>query len=124
MLLVIDNYFLNLPEPNRGCMLLLKDVILRQDENITMHWKYKAPFFYYKNKMFCYLWTDKKTTEPYIGFVEGARIESPFLEQGNRTRMKILRINPNVDIELKIIEQLLNTALNFYRKGIIKTKKV
>lgn len=118
----LDDYFLNLSEPNRGCMLSLKDIIISQDENITMHWKYKAPFFYYKNKMFCYLWIDKKTTHPYIGFVEGNRIESHFLEQGNRSRMKILRINPNVDLEVEIIEELLNTALNFYRNGIIKTK--
>lgn len=122
-MLEIDNYFLNLTEPNRGCMLALKDIILRQDKNISMHWKYKAPFFYYKNKMFCYLWTDKKTTHPYIGFVEGGRIDSSYLEQGSRTRMKILRINPNEDLELDIIEELINIALDFYRNGIIKTSK-
>ena len=122
MLLHLDNYFLNLPEPNRECILALKDIILKQDENISMHWKYKAPFFYYKKKMFCYLWTDKKTTHPYIGFVEGGRIDSPNLEQGNRTRMKILKINPNKDLEVKIIEELLNTTLVFYINGTIKTK--
>jgi hypothetical protein len=80
------------------------------------------PFFSYKNKMFCYLWVDKKTGEPYIGFVEGNRMQSKLLEQGNRSRMKILRINPNQDLQIKTIQKLLNEALDFYRKGTIKTK--
>ncbi|MEE9350486.1 MAG: DUF1801 domain-containing protein, partial [Flavobacteriaceae bacterium] len=84
--------------------------------------KYGMPFFCYKGKMFCYLWTDKNTAHPYIGFVEGNRMNSADLEQGNRSRMKIFRINPNADIPLKKIQQLLNIALNFYKDGIIKIK--
>ena len=34
---------------------------------------------YYQQKMFCYLWTDKKTHEPYIGIVEGNKIDHPLL---------------------------------------------
>lgn len=73
--------------------------------------------------MFCYLRLDKKTNEPYIGIVEGNRIDHPLLEKGNRKRMKVMRINPNDDIDIAMINQVLNKALDFYRKGIIKTKK-
>lgn len=69
------------------------------------------------------LWVDTKTGEPYIGIVEGGRIEHPLLEQGNRMRMKILRINPNKDLPIKTIKQILNQALEFYRNGTIKLKK-
>ena len=92
------------------------------DDNITPEWKYKLPFFYYKGKMFCYLWKDKKTGEPYIGIVEGQRIESKYLEQGDRKRMKILRVNPNKDINVEVITSILNQALIFYKNGTIKTK--
>jgi hypothetical protein len=71
--------------------------------------------------MFCYLWIDKKTNEPYILFVEGNYLEHPKLETGNRARMKLFRVNPNEDIPIKTIKSLLNKALNLYKNGIIKT---
>ena len=72
--------------------------------------------------MFCYLWTDKKTNEPYILFVEGKHLKHPALEQGNRSRMKIFIINPNKDIPIDTIKLLLNEALDLYRNGTIKIK--
>ena len=111
MLNELDNFYLEKEEPNRSCLQALRDIIMSLDENITTSWKYKLPFFCYKNKMFCYLWIDKKTTYPYIGIVEGNRISHFALEQGNRKRMKILRINPNEDFP-DYIEEILNEALN------------
>jgi len=77
------------------------------------------PCFCYKKKMFCYLWTDKKTTEPYILFVEGNRLNHPKLETGTRSRMKIFRINPTKNIPINTIESLLNKALDLYKNGTI-----
>ena len=48
--------------------------------------------------MFCYLWTDKKTNDPYLLFVEGQYLDHPKLETGTRKRMKIFRVNPKEDI--------------------------
>ena len=72
--------------------------------------------------MFCYLWIDRKTHEPYVLFVEGQYLKHPELEVGSRKRMKILRINPKEDIPVNIIKDLLNQALDLYRKGAIKIK--
>ena len=119
----LDHFYLDQEEPIKGTLLALKDIILALDSDISPAWKYKAPFFLYKGKMFCYLWIDKKTNEPYIGIVEGLRIEHPILEQGNRSKMKILRVNPNQDIPIKEIQFILNKALDFYRNGTIKTKR-
>jgi hypothetical protein len=120
MLGAIDRFYLEKEEPVKSCLLALKEIIINLDENISTAWKYKVPFFCYKGKMFCYLWIDRKTKEPYIGVVEGNRIEHPSLEQGNRKRMKILRVNSNEDFPVETIELILNHALNFYRNGIIK----
>lgn len=73
--------------------------------------------------MFCYLWTDKKTDAPYILMVEGKYLDHPKLEEGNRSRMKILRVNPNKDLPLQVIENILQKALNLYRTGEIRIKE-
>ena len=92
MLEELYNFYFNKEEPNKSCLLALRSIILEQDKNITETQKYKMHCFCYKNKMFCYLWTDKKTDEPYILFVEGMHLNHPDLEKGNRSRMKIFRI--------------------------------
>jgi hypothetical protein len=71
--------------------------------------------------MCCYLWVDKETEEPYILFVEGKRLSHAKLESGKRSRMKIFRINPLLDIPKDDLEGLLNDALNLYREGVIKS---
>lgn len=116
------NYYLNKEEPNKSCLLALREIIIGIDSNITETTKYGMPCFCYKNKMFCYLWTDKKTDEPYILMVEGKLLNYPELEEGNRSRMKIFRINPNQDIPINKVKAILNDAINLYRNGIIKFK--
>ena len=72
--------------------------------------------------MFCYLWTDKKTEEPYILFVEGNHLKHELLVAGERARMKIFKANSNQDLPIDTINLLLNQALNLYRNGIITIK--
>ncbi|WP_339814176.1 DUF1801 domain-containing protein [uncultured Imperialibacter sp.] len=118
----IDNYYLNKEEPNKSCLLALRSIILARDTNVTETQKWGMPCFCFRKKMFCYLWTDKKTEEPYILFVEGKHLDHPELEAGERSRMKIFKVNPNEDLPMETIEELLNSALDLYRNGTIKTK--
>jgi len=122
MIREIDQYYFQQEEPNRGCLLALRSLILEQDPHVSETRKWGMPCFCFRNKMFCFLWTDKRTNEPYILFVEGKHLDHPKLEQGTRSRMKIFRVMPNKDIPLETIELLLNIALDLYRNGIIKTK--
>ncbi len=123
MLEELHNYYLNKEEPNKSCLLALRIIILDQDKNITETQKWGMPCFCYKNKMFCYLWTDKKTGDPYILMVEGKYFHHPKLEEGDRSRMKILRVNPNKDLPLQTIETILQKALDLYRTGQISIKE-
>jgi len=118
----LQNYYQNKIEPNKSCLLALRTIILNQDKNITETRKWGMPCFCYKKKMFCYLWTDKKTDEPYILMVEGKYLDHPELEEGDRTRMKIFRVNPNKDIPVKTIERILQNALALYKTRVIKIK--
>jgi hypothetical protein len=115
----IDNFYFDKDEPNKGCLLALRHIILKQDEDISETKKYGMPCFCYRKKMFCYLWLDKKTGEPYILFIEGRHVDHPELEAGGRSRMKIFRINTNQDLPIHTIELLLNKALDLYKNGIL-----
>lgn len=114
----LDQFYDQLNEPQKSCFLALRDLILRLDPAITPEWKYKLPFFYYKGKMFCYLWKDKKTNEPYIGITGGQRINHPLLEKGERKKMSVFRVNPNEDIPNETIAEILNEVLELYRLNI------
>lgn len=115
----IDNFYLKQEEPFRSCLLALKDIILSQDAEITNVLKYGMPFFYYKQKMFCYLWIHKKYKQPYLGIVEGARLDHPKLIVEKRSRMKIMLFDPNEDLPIEAIEVLLKKVINLYTSGEI-----
>jgi len=116
----LDNFYLQKDEPIRGCLLALKDIILKQDENISAEWKYGMPFFCYKGKMFCYLWVHKRYHQPYIGIVEGHRFDHPSLIIEKRSRMKIMLFEADQDLPVETINNILRQALDLYRTGIIK----
>lgn len=111
----IDNYFLQKEDPVKSCLLFLREHILQYDPNITEAWKYRMPFFCYKGKMFCYLWTHKKNGLPYIGIVEGKRIDHPALIIEDRARMKIMLFDPSTDLPIETIDSILKTALSFHK---------
>lgn len=114
-----DSFYQDKEEPNKSCLLILRDVILDLDPNISETRKYGMPCFCYRDKMFVYLWTDKKKKdEPYMLFVEGRLLDHPELETGNRSRMKIFRVNPNKEIPVDTIKILLSQALDISRKSM------
>lgn len=119
---MLDSYYLRKEEPAKSCLLALRDVILNYDPNISETRKYGMPCFCYKKKMFCYLWIDKKTDEPYMLMVEGKHLNHPKLEIGKRSRMKIFRLDPNKDLPIATIKLILKQALDLYRNGTIKIK--
>lgn len=119
----LDNFYLQHEEPVKGTLLALREIILKQDKDISTVMKYGMPFFCYKGKMFCYLWFHKKLHQPYIGIVEGNRLDDAFLIQENRSRMKIMLLDANKDLPLKKIDALLQKVLNLYKTGEIKFKK-
>lgn len=92
----------------------MRTFILRYDSHITETWKYRMPVFCYKGKMFCYLWVHKKTGLPYLGIVEGRKINHPRLESNNRSRMKIMTLDPTKDLPIKTIATIFKLAKAWY----------
>ena len=71
-------------------------------------------FYCYKGKMFCYLWIHKKYKKPYLGIVEGKKIDHPDLLIEKRERMKILLIDADKNIPVKKINFILKEILSLY----------
>ncbi len=111
----IDNFYLRKEEPVKSCLLALRGIILSQDKEITATLKYGMPFFCYKGKMFCYLWVHKNNHLPYLGIVEGKRIDHPDLLTEKRSRMKILLLDPKKDLPVRTIEMILKKVLALYK---------
>lgn len=111
----VDHFYLDKEEPVKSCLQALRSIMFNYNPDITEHWKYGVPFFYFKSKPFCYLWIDKKIKHPYIGVVKGIFIDHPMLDQGNRKKMKVLPIDPNEDIPLVIIHEILDEAVTYYK---------
>jgi hypothetical protein len=114
MLRPIDSYFLQHDEPVRSCLQFLREHILKHDVNVSEAWKYRMPVYCYNQKMFCYLWTHKKYHQPYIGFVEGKQLNHKDLIIEKRARMKILLLDPNKDLPLETINNILRAAIALY----------
>ncbi|RYY15140.1 MAG: DUF1801 domain-containing protein [Chitinophagaceae bacterium] len=111
----IDAWFLKQDEPFKSCLYALRDLMNNYNEHITEEWKYGMPFYYYNGKMFCYLWTNKKTGQPYIGIMEGRNITHPLLVMDDRKRAKIMYINKAEDIPASEVKEILDMAKKFYK---------
>jgi hypothetical protein len=116
MLRPIDNWFLQKDEPIKSCLQFLRTHIAGFDSHITESWKYGMPFFCYDGKMFCYLWVHKKHGKPYLGIVEGNRIDHPDLIQEKRARMKILLLDPDKNIPVSKINKILKELISLYKQ--------
>ncbi len=103
MLSPIDNYFLQQEEPIKSCLQFLREYILKWDKSFAEKWQYGMPFYYYQDKRVCYLWVHKQFRQPYLGIVDGKKINHPDLLQEKRARMKILLVDPDKEIPLKKI---------------------
>jgi hypothetical protein len=109
MLNPLNNYFEQKDEPIKSCLQYLRS-LLTTYADVTEHWKYGMPFYYHKGKMFCYFWIHKKLHQPYIGLVDGHKINHEDLLQEKRARMKILLINHLEDIPEEKIKSILEQA--------------
>lgn len=110
----LSDFYLDKPEPIRGCLQALRELVLAFDPQIRETKKYGMPCYLYLDKPFCYIWTDKKTGHPYLLLVEGRNIDHPALTQGNRARMKTLPVDPDQDIDLDTISEVFHLAKRLY----------
>ena len=72
------------------------------------------PTYYYKGIRFCYLWVHKKCDQPYIGIIDGNKIDHPDLIQEDRARMKIFLVDARKDVDVGKVDELLKLIMSLY----------
>ena len=114
MISELEAYYVSKEEPVRSTLLALRSYILDFNEDMSETWTHRMPMFRYKGKLFCYLWIDKKTYQPYMGIYKGIDIDHPQLHLGNRNKMKVIYFDENKDIPTDTIDEIFNMALKLY----------
>ena len=109
-----NKYYSSKEEPNQSCLLALRKLILDSHTDLYETRKWGMPCFCMGKKPICYLWTDKKTNQPYVLIVEGKRIDHPALKAGDRAKMKILQVDPLEDLPVSDIGEVLDLAIDLY----------
>lgn len=107
----VDHYFESLAEPERSCLLFLRQFILDYSDTITEKRKFNTPFYYVNGKWMCFISYNPKTKEIYISFVDGFKMLHPQLVSEGRKKMKIFRVDANEDVDVKSLKQILNLAV-------------
>ncbi len=107
----LNTFYNSQKEPLNGCLMALRYLILAYNPNVSEKWYYRLPCFFYNNRIFCYVWIEKKTNLPYIAFYPGTHLTHPSLQQANRTRSKMLHIQPEKDLPIDLIYEIINESL-------------
>jgi hypothetical protein len=102
-----ENYFHSLPEPERGCLLFLRDFLLAYPVKLEESWKNHTPFYYCNKKWIGWINYDPKTRGIYISFANGNKMDHPKLVSEGRKKMKILHVDPNRDVDINSLGEIL-----------------
>lgn len=113
----LHTFYLQQPEAYGACLMVVRDLILSLDPAIHQEWSYGMPFFSWNKKRFCYVWVHRKYRQPYVGFVEGYRLQHPALLQEDRKRMKIMLLDPEQDLPVAALQAVLEQALLLAKQG-------
>lgn len=112
MLNPLENYFLKQPEPQQSCMLFLRKWLMEQ--GLDEQYKYMTAMYYFKEKTFCYLSYSSKTNKLYVGFIKGHLMKHAKLMQEGRKQIKVLYLNPEKDLPIKTLTEIVKMAKKLY----------
>ena len=103
-----------MPEPDRSCLLYLRQHILQHSPHITEAWKFNTPFYYYKGRWLCFISYHKITRVTYISMVNGGKINHPKLVSEGRKKMKIFYVDTQKDVDVKSLDSILTLSLKLF----------
>lgn len=112
MLNPLENYFAKQPEPQQSCMLFLRKWFIEQ--GFEEQFKYMTAMYYYKGKALCYLSVSSKEKNLYVGFIKGYLMKHPKLEKEGRKQIKVIYLNPEKDLPIKILNEIVKMAKKLY----------
>lgn len=111
-----DEYIIKQPQNTQSILLHLITVIKKTIPEVELLYKYGVPYFYFKNKAFCYLAYNQKKDFVDVGFARGFQLKKnqEFLIDENRNTVKSLRYFKLEGIKNDILIQVLKEAATLY----------
>jgi hypothetical protein len=118
-----DNFFLSLTEPDKSCLLFLRDYMLGFSDEITESWKNHTPFYYYRKKWMAFISYDTRTRIIYISFTDGCSMHHRKLLSEGRKRMKIFYVKAEEDIDIESLNKIMKMAVILKKSEIAQKTK-
>ncbi len=111
-----EQYILNQEEPFRSILLQIQVIVENTVPELALKYKYRIPFYYIKNKPFCYLNASTKKQYVDIGFWKGneIKIHEDYLVTEKRKMMVSLRYFKLEEIDDLVLREVLLKAANLY----------
>lgn len=107
-----DEFYIRFKEPYQGCLLALRYLVMKVDDNIIHEMKYQIPLFTYKGKRLAILWvTGKKLL---LGIVTDKSILPVINGKKPRTHYEMIEINPNADLPKEMIVAKVKKQISLY----------
>lgn len=115
-----ESYILEQDEPYRSILLQLQTLIEQIVPDAELRYKYRIPFYYLRDKPFCYL----NQTRDYVdvGFWHAAYLTKHLekMEQKGRKVMRSLRYRSSEEIDGVVFSEVLLEASSFNGKPYFK----
>jgi hypothetical protein len=107
-----DEFYFKYKEPYQGCLLALRYIVMKVDDNIIHEMKYQIPLFTYKGKRLAILWvTGKKLL---FGIVTDKSILPSINGKKPRTHYEMIEIDPNADLPKEMIISKVKKQMSLY----------
>lgn len=112
-----EEYILTQPEPYRSVLLHVQAVIEKTLPRLSLHYKWRVPYYYLNGKPFCYLNVNFKKQFVDVGFSKGFQltVHVPLLvADGGRNTIKSLRYQTLDAIDHEVLRAVLQDAVTLY----------
>jgi len=119
-----ENYILKQKEPFQAIFLFVREIILKTLPEMEEKFKYGLPFYYYKNKPFCFFNVSKSNTElkrkesfADIVFVKGFELkgfDKQLIAGNKRTLMKSIPYFSLEEVDPIQLKKILLQASQLY----------
>lgn len=107
-----DDYYLKHQEPWQSCLLALKYLIMKVDENIMHEMAYQIPLFTYKGYRLAFLWITRKKL--LLGLITDKKALPLINGKKQKDRYEMIEIDPNADLPKELIEDKIRQRIKLY----------
>lgn len=110
-------YILNQPEHFRLILLHIIVVVKNTLPEVTLEYKWKIPYFYYKKKPFCYVNADHKHQFVDVGFAKGFYLKNNLhylIADNDRNTVKSLRYKSSEVIDNEVLISVIREASKLF----------